>query len=414
MCVAVTDFFGGTWNREGTILFGSPQGLFRVPAQGGDTPELITTLDASESGHYWPHFLPDGQHYLYTAWGPAERARDLCGDARIEGQDAASWPPSRMRRMSGADGHGYLLFHRDKAVYAQPFDAKTLALSGEPARVADEVTFDAGNGRGHFSVVADGALAYFQNTRRARRGGGPQSDLGGVAPGVGRAAPARSIETPGRPASIAAWKLGRTPSASPCIAREGRRRHLDRRADGRGDATDVGRVAAQRESHLVAGRASRSSSARSGTASRVFIRSSSDGSGTDELLFESDLPKAPMSWSPDGKFIVFGVQDPKTGADLWLLTLADKKAAPFIATPYTETHAQISPDGKWIAYTSNSVGGRTGDPRAGVPVGRGPLAAVRRRRRLAALAQGRQGTLLPFARQQCQAPPSPLPRLIRP
>jgi dipeptidyl aminopeptidase/acylaminoacyl peptidase len=70
------------------------------------------------------------------------------------------------------------------------------------------------------------------------------------------------------------------------------------------------------------------------------------------------LPKAPMSWSSDSKYIVFGVQDPKTGADLWLLTLADKKAVPLIATPNLETHAQISPDSRWIAYTSNSQGNR--------------------------------------------------------
>jgi dipeptidyl aminopeptidase/acylaminoacyl peptidase len=78
-----------------------------------------------------------------------------------------------------------------------------------------------------------------------------------------------------------------------------------------------------------------------------------------------------MSWSPDNKFIVFGVQDPKTGADLWLLTLADRKAVPFIATPHTETHAQISPDGKWIAYASDSVGGRREIHVQGFPSGAG-------------------------------------------
>ena len=83
-----------------------------------------------------------------------------------------------------------------------------------------------------------------------------------------------------------------------------------------------------------------------------------DGSSTEELLFESELPKAPMSWSPDGKSIVFWVQDPKTNSDLWLLSLADKKATPLINSPFDESHAQISPDGKWIAYTSNSVGKR--------------------------------------------------------
>ena len=65
-----------------------------------------------------------------------------------------------------------------------------------------------------------------------------------------------------------------------------------------------------------------------------------------------------MSWSPDGASIVFGVQDKKTKGDLWRLTLSDKKAAPLVNTPSLETHAQISPDGKWIAYSSDEVGNR--------------------------------------------------------
>jgi len=63
-----------------------------------------------------------------------------------------------------------------------------------------------------------------------------------------------------------------------------------------------------------------------------------------------------MSWSPDGKRIVFWTRDAKTGSDLWVLTPDDKKATPLIATPFQETHGQISPDGKWIAYTSDSSG----------------------------------------------------------
>jgi len=83
-----------------------------------------------------------------------------------------------------------------------------------------------------------------------------------------------------------------------------------------------------------------------------------DGSGTDgELLLESELPKAPMSWSPDGKRLVYWMQDPKTQGDLWILPLeGDKKPVPFLTSSKNETHAQISPDGKWIAYTSELTG----------------------------------------------------------
>ena len=81
-------------------------------------------------------------------------------------------------------------------------------------------------------------------------------------------------------------------------------------------------------------------------------------SGSEQPLFESDLPCAPMSWSPDSKRIVFWVQDPKDQGDLWILTLDDKKASKFIHRPFNETHAQISPDGKWVAYTDDSKDGR--------------------------------------------------------
>jgi Tol biopolymer transport system component len=89
-----------------------------------------------------------------------------------------------------------------------------------------------------------------------------------------------------------------------------------------------------------------------------LFRKRSDGTDVEEQLIESELPKAPMSWSPDGTRIVFGVTDPKTKSDLWVLTLADKKAAPLANTPFNETHAQVSPDGKWIAYSSDLVGNR--------------------------------------------------------
>jgi len=83
----------------------------------------------------------------------------------------------------------------------------------------------------------------------------------------------------------------------------------------------------------------------------------STGTGADELLLETDQSKATLSWSPDGRFLLFRSLDPRTGYDLWVLSISgDKKVSPFLKTPFDEREGQFSPDGKWIAYQSNESG----------------------------------------------------------
>jgi Tol biopolymer transport system component len=81
------------------------------------------------------------------------------------------------------------------------------------------------------------------------------------------------------------------------------------------------------------------------------------GAGNEEPLFKSDQDKLPVDWSPDGKFLLFRTNDPKTGNDLWILpATGDKKPFPFVQTPFTDGWGSFSPDGKWIAYSSDESG----------------------------------------------------------
>jgi Tol biopolymer transport system component len=86
-----------------------------------------------------------------------------------------------------------------------------------------------------------------------------------------------------------------------------------------------------------------------------IYRKASNGVGAEELLFESETPKVPSSWAPDGKSIVLIDYDPKTLGDLWILPLVgDRKPTLYLQSPGVDIHAQISPDGHWVAYTSEA------------------------------------------------------------
>jgi Tol biopolymer transport system component len=83
-----------------------------------------------------------------------------------------------------------------------------------------------------------------------------------------------------------------------------------------------------------------------------------DNTGGEKLLQESESPIDPMSWSRDGKVLVYTTVSSETGSDIWRLSLTGDKpeAVPFLKTVADERHPQLSPDGKWIAYSSNTSG----------------------------------------------------------
>jgi len=136
---------GGTWNKDGVIVF-TPTGvlavgLFRVAASGG-TPTQITFPNRAqkEDSHRWPVFLPDGKHFLYLAM-------NLSGAKVMSSIYAGALDSNEKHFITQAEANvayvapGYLLFYRDKTLFAQRFDAKKFELGGEPYPVLTDIQY---------------------------------------------------------------------------------------------------------------------------------------------------------------------------------------------------------------------------------------------------------------------------------
>jgi hypothetical protein len=139
----------GSWNREGVILFtsagtrgvegGVPSGslIHRVSAAGG-VPTRVTSIDAAqgETAHLWPHFLPDGHHFLYLALN-----KDIAKSAIRVGSLDSTDSKFLLNAVSSVQyaPPGYLLFQRDATLMAQPFDADALELTGDAFPVVERV-----------------------------------------------------------------------------------------------------------------------------------------------------------------------------------------------------------------------------------------------------------------------------------
>ncbi len=95
---------------------------------------------------------------------------------------------------------------------------------------------------------------------------------------------------------------------------------------------------------------------RDGSQSRAVFRRRADGSGAEELIWQNPNHSHVTDWSPDGKSILIEVADPKQRSDIFLIDVATKTARPLIATPFSESSARVSPDGKWVAYLSEESG----------------------------------------------------------
>jgi eukaryotic-like serine/threonine-protein kinase len=160
---------GGTWNRDGVILFtpNAQSPVYRVSSSGGATvPVTSLGTGRGEYQHVWPTFLPDGRHFLYSGFvGADARPEENMGfylgslDSKevkllYSGRGNVAYAPSSNQ------SRGHLLFMRGSTLLARPFDAGRLEFTGEAAPVAENVKYYGAQGSGTFAASENGLLAY--------------------------------------------------------------------------------------------------------------------------------------------------------------------------------------------------------------------------------------------------------------
>jgi len=358
LCDAPTNR-GGAWLPDGTIVF-SPtltSGLMKVSTDGG-TPAAETTLNTSkgERTHRWPQALPGGKAVLFTVGGLNSPTN--FDDAQIAvlsvktGKYTVLLDHAAMARyVPVSSSSGYLLFARAGRLFAAPFDAKRLKVTGESFPALQGVTEAAGSGATLFAVSPDGSLAYIP---------GAESIFGGVGSSLdwmdssGKAWPIPlpsqyyyqrpALSPNGRRIAVVAVGTG-NPGISGIYIWDDARQVLSRltfngQADSPVWAPDGKRVAY-----------------RSAKPKLGIYWKAADGSGRKEPLVFGQIQYGSISFSPDGKFLAYTIYGAQTNNDVWILPLGgNRKPFPFLDTPANEANPQFSPDGHWLAYTSDESG----------------------------------------------------------
>jgi Tol biopolymer transport system component/predicted Ser/Thr protein kinase len=335
-------FSRGTWNSDGIILFGWAGGVYRVPASGG-VPTRVTTLDKErqEFAHGTPYFLPDGRRFLFTTHSNKVENQFIC---------VGSLDSPLVTRLIAADSDavyappGFLLFQRGGSLFAQPFDDKRLTLSGEPVSLAPSVAHET-NGMGAYAASSNGTLVY-------RAGNDVELPLTWVS---------RDGKSLGIAAAPGQYR-------SPAISPSGK---LLAFAKTEGSNTDLWILDLMRDTstRFTSDPGLDSTPIWSPDGSQLAFESyrekhydlyvkDAGGLTSEELLLKSDRDKFNSDWSPNRRYLLYIESVPMSGNDLWILPLdGDRKPFAFIQTPLpaSELHGRFSPDGHWVAFSSNET-----------------------------------------------------------
>jgi Tol biopolymer transport system component len=341
------------WEDDGTILFAARGSIWRVPEAGG-TPEVL--VDGLDGGVQSLQLLPGKRAILFTRFPPGTISGS---EIVVQSLD------TRERHIVSSGGigarylpTGHLVYYDAGTLLAVPFDPRALAVTGAPVPVAEAVASSSVPGRAvsaaHVAISRTGTLAYVP--------------LDSVDTGartlvwVDRAGREELLGVPDRPY---VYPRLSTDESRIALTIGGQQRDIwiwdfglkNLRLFTGGPAQHRYAIWTPDGKHILFG-SNRGDEA--GT-----WRQAADGSGVPERVAVFPIKRfgnfVPTTISPDGSSVVVTATGAGAGggADLWLLKFTgDVQAAPLLATTDTERNAEISPDGRWMAYES-VVGGQT-------------------------------------------------------
>jgi eukaryotic-like serine/threonine-protein kinase len=339
--------FGGSWNRDGTIVFSSQFGgrIDSVPAAGG-TPAPATEIQKArgDSAHLWPAFLPDGRHFVFTARN-FDPEKTVIALGSLDSKETR--PLFRSDSAAVYAAPGYLLFARESTLLAQKLSSKGLSIEGEAVPAIEGIRFMTPDNALLVSASTNGTMVYGVWSHRKRL---------------------VAVDRKGREVT-AFGDVGDYEDVA--VSADGRRLAISRRDPSRGQNVDIWVVdfASGIASRVTSDRTDELSPAWFPDGDRLAYVTEHEGfydfsvrpasGGAERRLFQSGTDKTHPDLSSDGRFLVYGAANEGGFGDLQLLPLSDGARRPIAVTStaeFDESFPAFSPDSKWLAYESDESG----------------------------------------------------------
>jgi Tol biopolymer transport system component len=337
---------GGTWSDENVIVY-TPEtraGLYRVAANGGTTAAL-TTPAGGMTTHRWPLFLPGGKSFLYLAanhFVPGSRATAL----HVRSLDGTGDHVVTQTLANVAYVDGRLLMLRESTLVAQPFDVARGVLTGTPSIVVQNVRFDASTWHGVFDAAGH-TLIY---------------QPGGTLSGTHLVSFSHDGKNLGNLGDLAKYyDLKLSPDGRRLVTNAGEPRAdiwvIDINRDVRTRLTFEGSM--NEAPVWSAGGDEIIYAARDAPSERAAVyRRRADGNGPRLLVARLDGDADPGSVSADGRWVAITLWRGRgVNPHIWAVPLVPGEKPHAVIEGEFATHdPRVSPDGRWMAYTSNESG----------------------------------------------------------